>query len=217
MGRRETNQDLADYKFILSVAMCTYNGSRFLQEQLDSIASQTRLPGEMVVCDDGSTDDTLQILDGFQKTAPFLVRIHQNEVKLGSTRNFEKAISLCKGDVIVLSDQDDVCLPHKIEKLEHIFKSNPDIGYVFSDALIVDEQLHSLGYTMWEGIHFSIKQRNIFKQGHQVKVLLKHNMVTGSTMAIKSEIKNLILPISEEWIHDAWIALLANAAGARGI
>jgi len=216
LNKSETKFKSKDKKLILSIAMCTFNGADYLTEQLDSIVKQTRLPDELIVCDDNSADITLQILNKFRKIAPFQVKIYNNTERLGSTKNFEKAINLCQGDVIALSDQDDLWLPHKIEKLENIFKSNHNIGYVFSDALIVDEQLHSLGYTMWEGIHFSIKQRDIFKQGHQVEVLFKHNVVTGSTMAIKSEIKNLILPISEKWIHDAWIALLVSAAGING-
>jgi len=109
-------------KQFLSVAMCTYNGEQYLQEQLDSIIAQTRLPNEVVVCDDGSTDATLQILDEFQETAPFPVRIYRNGTRLGPTKNFEKAIKLCSGNVIALSDQDDVWMPHKLERLEEVLK-----------------------------------------------------------------------------------------------
>ena len=202
--------------FSLSVAMCTYNGSKYLQEQLNSIAEQTQLPDEIVICDDGSTDSTLQILDEFKKNATFQVIIYHNEKRLGSTKNFEKAINLCKGDIIVLSDQDDVWLPHKIEKLEHTFKNNPVIGYVFSDAIVVDDKLFPLGYTMWKSILFTMYQRRLFKNGHQVEVLLKHNVVTGATMAFRAEIRNWVLPISDQWVHDAWIALLLSAIGIKG-
>ena len=88
------------------------------------------------------------MLEEFKKRVPFPMRIYRNKKRLDATKNFEKAISLCKGEIIALSDQDDVWLPHKIEKLEHIFKSNPDIGYVFSDAIVVDDKLDPLGYTM---------------------------------------------------------------------
>jgi glycosyltransferase involved in cell wall biosynthesis len=217
MGRRETNQDLADYKFTLSVAMCTYNGEPYLQEQLISIARQTRLPDELVVCDDGSTDATLQILKKFQETAPFPVKIYCNETNLDLTKNFEKAITLCSGNIIVLSDQDDVWMPQKLERLKRALEDHPDAGYVFSDALIVDEQLHSLCYTMWERISFTACQRGRFKQGRQLEVLLKHNVITGATMAFRAELQDWVLPIPEQWIHDAWIALLSSAAGTRGV
>lgn len=196
--------------------MCTYNGANYLKEQLISIMTQIRLPDELVVCDDRSTDTTLDILDKFSKNAPFEAKVYHNEKKLGATKNFEKAISLCKGDIIFLSDQDDVWLPNKIEKLEHIFKSKHNIGYVFSDATVVDEKLSPLGYTMWKSILFTKYQRRLFKNGYQVEVLLKHNIVTGATMAFRANIRTQILPISGQWGHDAWIALLSSALGIKG-
>lgn len=204
-------------KQFLSVAMCTYNGAKYLQEQLDSIAAQSRLPDELVVCDDGSTDATLQILENFQKKFLFTVRVYHNETRLGPTKNFEKVITLCEGDIIALSDQDDVWMPHKLERLEEMLKKHPEAGYVFSDALVVDEMLCPLGYTMWENISFTARQRKCFKQGYQIEVLLKYNVVTGATMAFRAELRDWILPISEKWVHDAWIALVVSATSARGI
>ena len=202
---------------IISVAMCTYNGSKYLQEQLYSIAKQIRLPDELVVCDDGSTDSTFQMLEEFKKRASFPVRIYRNKIRLGATKNYEKAITLCEGNIIALCDQDDVWLPHKIEKLEHIFKSNPDAGYVFSDAIVVDEKLFPFRYTLWKYVLFTEGQRKNFKQGHQIEVLINHNVVTGAAMAFQKELRNWILPIPEKWVHDEWIALLASAGGAKGI
>ena len=88
----------------VSVALCTYNGAQYLKEQLESIASQTVLPYELVVCDDCSSDDTVAILKVFAGRVSFLVRVVVNREKLGSTKNFEQAIRLCEGDLIVLSD-----------------------------------------------------------------------------------------------------------------
>lgn len=201
---------------IISVAMCTYNGGKYLQEQLYSIIKQTKLPDEIVICDDGSTDSTLQILNEFKKNTTFQVRIYHNEKRLGPTKNFEKAINLCKGDIIVLSDQDDIWLPHKIEKLKNIFISNHDVAFVFSDAIVVDEKLFPLGYTMWKSILFTTYQRRLFRNGYQVEVLLKHNVVTGATLAFRAKILNWILPISDKWVHDAWIVLLLSALGIKG-
>ena len=92
----------------LSIAMCTYNGARFLSEQLESIAVQTRLPDELIVCDDRSTDGSVEIIRNFALHAPFEIRLEINTNNLGSTKNFEKAIGLCKGEIIALADQDDV-------------------------------------------------------------------------------------------------------------
>ena len=100
-----------------SIALATYNGEKFLQRQLDTLAAQTRLPDEMAVCDDGSTDGTLEILRQFAETAPFPVRIFQNLKNLGPGRNFRKAFSLCEGDVTFFCDQDDVWFPEKLETL----------------------------------------------------------------------------------------------------
>jgi glycosyltransferase involved in cell wall biosynthesis len=211
------SQDQDGAKLILSVAMCTYNGELYLQEQLTSIAKQTRLPDELIVCDDGSTDCTLDILKEFRDTAPFPVRIQRNERRLGPTKNFEKCVMMCTGGLIALSDQDDVWMPHKLERLEKALESHPEAGYVFSDALVVNEKLHPLGYTMWAQVSFTVRQRRRFEQGHQLEVLLKHNVVTGATMAFRAELCGWILPIPDQWVHDAWIALLASAAGVRGI
>jgi glycosyltransferase involved in cell wall biosynthesis len=202
--------------YSISIALCTYNGEKYLYEQLESISKQTRLPDELVVCDDGSFDSTVQILRDFKKRSSFPVRLYCNEARLGYTKNFEKAIKLCKGNIIVLCDQDDVWVPYKIEKLEYHFKNNPNIGYVFSDAFIVDERLFPLSYTMWDNISFSTSQRRLFKNGNQVKVLLKHNVVTGATMAIREETRDWFLPISDKWVHDEWIALLLSAIGIKG-
>ena len=90
----------------VSIALCTYNGSEFLGEQLASFLTQTRLPDEIVVCDDCSLDSTVQILDDFAAHAPFPVRIYRNEKNLRSTKNFEQAIDLCEGDIILLADQE---------------------------------------------------------------------------------------------------------------
>ncbi|MCA1556539.1 MAG: glycosyltransferase, partial [Acidobacteria bacterium] len=83
-----------------SIALCTYNGARYLPAQLDSIAAQTLLPDELVICDDCSTDETRDVITSFAARAPFAVRLYVNEVNLGSTKNFEQAISLCTGDII---------------------------------------------------------------------------------------------------------------------
>ena len=209
------NQDVS--KSTISIAMCTFNGADYLQEQLVSIAKQTHLPDELVVCDDGSTDSTLQILDEFKKDAPFPVRIYYSKIRLGATKNFEKAIMLCKGEIIFLSDQDDIWLPQKIKKIAETFKKNPDVGYIFSNALVVDEKLNSIDGTLWDYVSFTANRRRKFGQGNQIEVLVERSVVTGATMALSKTITNWILPIPEGWVHDKWIALLASAAEEKGI
>ena len=200
----------------ISIAMCTCNGELFLLEQLESIAKQTVLPDELIICDDQSTDGTLKIIQDFQREALFDIRIYSNNSKLGSTKNFEKAISLCHENIIVLSDQDDFWFPNKLEKMIRVFNNQSKTGYLFSDAIIVDEKLQNSSFTIWEKISFDFRQRKDYRQGQQLKVLLKHNVVTGATMAFRAELRKLILPIPEQWIHDAWIALLLSAANIKG-
>jgi len=121
----------------LSVALCTYNGSAFLLEQLKSIAEQTLQPEELIISDDGSQDHTLEIATQFAKQAKFKVRLHANPSNVGSTKNFERAIQLSEGDIILLSDQDDVWLPQKIEKL---YSAIGDGSLVYCDSELIDEQ-----------------------------------------------------------------------------
>jgi len=201
----------------LSVAMCTYNGAGYLQEQLDSIATQTRSPDELIACDDGSTDDTLAILKAFSSKSSFPVHVYVNEKNLGSTRNFEKAIKLAEGDVIVLCDQDDVWHLEKLRRIETLLSESPHIGAVFGDAEVVNDRLQPLGYGLWDSVGFNAREKSRVMNGSAVEVLLKHNVVTGATMAFRAEYKNLILPIPNSWIHDAWIALLIASVAELGI
>lgn len=125
----------------ISVAMATYNGERFLQEQLDSLAAQTHLPCELVVGDDGSTDGTLGILERFAETAPFPVRIWRNPVNLGFGGNFLLTASRCVGEWIAFCDQDDVWLPEKLSTCVHVLRRHPQVSMFVHEVTACDEQL----------------------------------------------------------------------------
>jgi glycosyltransferase involved in cell wall biosynthesis len=188
----------------LSVAMCTYNGGPYLREQLDSIAAQRRLPDELVVCDDGSTDRTVAILEDFAATAPFPVRVYVNPANLGTAKNFERAIGLATGEVIALADQDDVWYPHKLERLEKELARSSRIGLVFSDADVVDDRLRPVGYRLWEALRAIERNRRLIERGRPFEV-------TGCTAAFRADHKELVIPIPTEWLHDAWTAFLIAA------
>src|SRR5262245_44100178 len=194
-----------------SVALCTYNGSRFLSEQLQSIHTQSRLPDELIICDDRSSDNTVDIIKSFALQTPFPVRLQINSNTLGSTKNFELAISRCHGDFISLCDQDDVWERDKLASLEKRFLEAPSVGAVFSDADVVDEQLNSLGYTLWARYGFTKKRRQRLVEGRAFQVLLEQNAVTGATLAFRSWLKEWVMPIPSCWMHDAWIAVVAAA------
>ena len=192
----------------ISIALCTFNGSKYLEEQLDSFVSQVRQPDELIVCDDGSSDRTLEIIDVFSRKAPFSVKLIVNSKKLGTVKNFENAIQLCSGDLIALSDQDDVWHPNKVERCEHIFSADSNVGAVFSNADVTDEALCPLKYDMWEKTAFTSREKKKVLNGRALKVLLKHYIVTGATLIFRADFKQIILPIPRLWFHDAWIVLL---------
>jgi glycosyltransferase involved in cell wall biosynthesis len=196
-----------------SIALCTYNGARHLPDQLDSIVAQTRRPDELVVSDDGSTDGSLEIVRDFAKHALFPVRVSCHAATVGVTKNFEHAIGLCEGDWIALSDQDDVWCANKLQVLESAFANDAHVGAVFADAEVVDEGLHPRGYSLWEAIEFDGKRRRTARRGPLLDVLLWRNVLTGATMAFRSDLRNAVLPIPDNWVHDAWIGLIAAAIG----
>jgi hypothetical protein len=119
----------------VSVAMATFNGARFIREQLDSLAVQSYLPSELIISDDGSTDETLQLVNDFARTAPFPVIVHRNDVRLGYRANFLHATTLCTSELIAFSDQDDVWHRRKIERCVPLF-DNPEVLLVFHRAIV---------------------------------------------------------------------------------
>jgi glycosyltransferase involved in cell wall biosynthesis len=189
----------------ISVAMCTYNGGRYLREQLESIAAQSRLPCELVVCDDHSTDDTIAILKQFQAQAPFRVRVIQNSLRLGSTRNFDQAIGLARGEFIALCDQDDRWMPGKLERLADELNDNPFLGGVFSDADLIDGNGRRTGMRLFGQHKFTpAKQRKFIRC--PTATLLKHDVVTGATLMVRSSVRRYCSPIPATWVHDGWMA-----------
>jgi hypothetical protein len=197
----------------ISVAMCTYNGAEFLPAQLESIARQTRPPDEIVVCDDASTDETRALLQAFARSSAIPVSLYFSDENVGSVKNFERAIGLCTGDVIALSDQDDVWRTEKLARIEQSFADNPNAGLVFSDAEIVDENLKSLGKQLWDEIGFGAHKQKLIRTGRSLEVLIYGWTVTGATMAFRSDFAKLALPIPANiaMIHDGWIALAIGA------
>src|ERR1044072_591962 len=196
----------------ISVAMCTYNGAAFLPAQLESILAQSRKPDQIVVCDDGSTDETRAILQKFEKQSTEQVLLHVNKKNIGSVKNFEQAIGLCNGDIIALSDQDDVWRPDKLQMIQEAF-SKSSTGLVFSDAELVDENLESLNRRMWNEIGFDATKRKLLQNGRALEVLITGWTVTGATMAFRSRFANICLPVPDgiAMIHDGWIALTIAA------
>jgi glycosyltransferase involved in cell wall biosynthesis len=197
----------------VSIAMCTFNGAAHLHEQLQSIAKQTRRPDELVVCDDGSSDETVAMLRAFSSTAPFPVALVVNAARLGFAANFEKAIGLCTGEVIFCSDQDDSWKPSKIERFLEAFRSSPGTGLILCDANLVDSQLAPLGTTWWRAQRFGRRARAQAQTRKGGGVFLKNPawIAAGATMAFSAPLRTVALPVPAGWTHDAWIATVVSA------
>jgi len=196
-----------------SIALGTYNGGRYLAQQLDSFLSQARQPDELVVADDCSTDGTLGIVDSFARSAPFPVRVLRSPSNAGVVRNFARAIEACSGDLIALADQDDVWLPDKLLLSEAAFAGDDNVGLVFSDATLVDEALTPLGYSAFSAFGVSRPDRHRINMGDALRVLIRGGVVTGCTMAFRARYRRFFQPIPRtgHWIHDGWIALMISA------
>lgn len=133
----------------ISIAMATYNGARHIAEQLESLAAQTRAPHELVVCDDGSSDETVAIVEGFAAEVGFPVRVVRNEANLGYADNFLKAASLCEGEWVAFCDQDDVWAPEKLERVAGVIGKNPDVLLVAHPAYLTDADGRPTGEVAW--------------------------------------------------------------------
>jgi glycosyltransferase involved in cell wall biosynthesis len=190
----------------ISVAMCTYNGEPYLREQLDSIAKQTVLPLELVICDDGSVDSTTDIVTEFASSAPFSVKLITNPNNLGSTKNFEQVIGLCSGELIALCDQDDIWRPEKMSVQAARFECDPSLGGLFSNALLVDSESSPTGRTLWRSIDFGPARQRQVQSGQAASVLLSRSVVTGATLMFRAELVPEVRPIPSSWTHDGWIA-----------
>ena len=202
----------------ISIALCTYNGAAHLSAQWQSLLEQDLLPDEIVISDDQSTDGTKELLAELAATAPFPVRILENPTRLGSNRNFERALSACTGDLIFLCDQDDFWLPEKIATVTQYMVANPDIQVAFCDAWVTDEHLKNNQGRMWEVVRFDAVAQDRWQSGESMEVLLDGNRMMGCASVIRKSFLGYVLPIPTDlpgdYIYDGWIALVA-AAGNR--
>jgi len=193
--------------------MCTFNGERFLAAQLESFARQTRHPDELVVCDDGSSDRSCEIVREFGLRSPFHLRLVVNDRNLGTTKNFEQAMRLCRHPLIALADQDDVWCAHKLDRIEKAILASPSAVGVFSDADIIDEHSLPLGQRLWRTIGFTRSEQNEFAEHGGLRVLIKHPVITGATLAFRRQLLNFLTPIPAGEVHDMWISFLMAACG----
>lgn len=186
----------------ISIALAAFNGEKHIMEQLESFSAQTVLPDELIICDDGSTDKTIDLVSHFATTARFKVTLIENEKTLGHVQNFSKALSLCTGDVVFLSDQDDMWFPSKIETIKRVFHQNPNFWVVIHDGELTDGNLLPSGQTKMSQI----------RRGYGAAEMAS----TGALTAVQRSFLKYALPIPADIMaHDSWLHNLASLLQSR--
>lgn len=199
---------------LVSIAMTTYNGEKFLAQQLDSIVLQSYQNIEVVICDDGSTDNTLNIIQSYCNKYHFIT-LYQNSHKLGFVKNFEKAISLCKGGYIALSDQDDIWEKDKLKiQMDEMHKLEQNTSVlpimIHSDLSMINEENQQTQISYFKFKHYKLKKDK------DLGAILGPCGVMGNTILMNRHLKNKILPFPDELdVHDYWIALINELFGKR--
>ena len=203
----------------ISVAFIVYNGARYMRKQLDSILAQTHGVDEIIVCDDASSDTTKEILEEYKNKYLNLFLLHYNNKNLGPTKNIEKAIQACTGELILLADQDDYWETNKVETIVKWFEANPTMNGVFTNGSLMNsnEKLDNK-YGLWEVMSFPYKA---IKNGEDLKLYINtvENSVTGATLAIRNDLAFLKqpFPLIKHLVHDRWLAINLAENNSLGI
>lgn len=204
-----------------SIAMCTYNGAGFLQQQLDSLINQTYRPDEIIICDDCSQDHSVQIALNFARQNPDIdIKVIQNLKNLGYVKNFEKAISLCTQDIIFLCDQDDLWEPIKIETVVAVFDAEPDVGLALHDFCWIDEfnKPYPGPIDTYGPKKLTAAQLPQEIKDHSIMAFMQPypRAWCGCMMAYRRSLNDVVLPIFPGKGHDDWILkVLAPITEAR--
>lgn len=200
----------------ISVALCTYNGARFIAQQLLSILGQTLQPTEVVVSDDGSTDATLEIVRSTWHSHggdPRVLKVLDGGGRRGVTANFQRAVEACTGDLIALCDQDDVWRPDRLASAVAAFGQRPGLLLQHSDARLVDDAGEPIGVSLFEAIGVTAGERAAIAEGRPFDAFIRRNLATGATVMFRRSLLDLSLPFPAEWVHDEWLAIIAAATG----
>ncbi|MDQ7996443.1 MAG: glycosyltransferase family 2 protein [Luteibacter sp.] len=199
-----------------SVVLCTYNGSAYLREQLDSLLAQSCLPDQIVVVDDASSDGTQGAIGGFEarcRKRGIDIAVKLRSENVGFVANFADALRLAKGDIVFLCDQDDVWSPGKLDTMSGRFQRDPDLSLLFTDARLVDAEGAPLGTRLFEALELAPADWDGLAAGNAFPVLLKRAVVTGATAAFRWSLIDKALPVAPGWVHDEWLATVASLFG----
>jgi glycosyltransferase involved in cell wall biosynthesis len=201
----------------ISVALSTYNGSRFLRQQLQSLEDQTLRPDELVVRDDASDDETRRILEEFAARASFRVELELGSRRLGSTPSFERVLERCTGDIIALCDQDDVWRSDKLEVIHRTFSERAAVGLVFTNAALIDGAGAPLRHNVWDVFPFDANGRWMLRR-NVLAFMLTRFSAPGCTIAYRAEHQPVVLPFppilrsqDPPMHHDRWILTMVAA------
>lgn len=196
----------------LSVALCTYNGESFIKQQIDSILQQELPVDEIVICDDDSTDKTISIIESYKQKYHYPIFIlKQNKKNMGVRKNFEYAISLCSGDIIFLSDQDDIWQYEKTRKIVDFFNNNPKINLVFTNAKLIDKNNKEYGTnTLFDVVGLQSLMK-VWNDGLTFEIENVIQRLLGSTFGIRKVFANQCLPFNNNIknLHDGQLAMQA--------
>jgi glycosyltransferase involved in cell wall biosynthesis len=196
---------------LVSIAMTTYNGEKYLSQQIESILNQSFNDFELIICDDNSNDKTLTIIEDFQKKYTF-IKLYKNKKRLGVVKNFEQAIKLAKCKYIALADQDDIWHNQKLEKLLNAASSYEKKTplMVHSDLTMVDSSLNELHKSFFRFRGINLKNKK------ELNKIISHNGVMGCTILFNQALKEKMLPFPKDLdVHDYWIALVNEVFGTR--
>jgi glycosyltransferase involved in cell wall biosynthesis len=190
----------------IGVLLCSYNGERYITEQLESIVNQSVLPQELVIIDDGSSDGTLNIIKSFEFPSFLKVKIIQRSQNLGPAQNFMQGLLELNSDWVCFADQDDIWLHDKIQIFSDAICRFPEKRMIFSNADLIDESSAPLGESLWERIRFDqIKQHQF--NACNLDLLLFRPVVTGMSSAVHRLSALEFIEIQESILHDEWLSL----------
>lgn len=198
--------------------MATYNGASYISEQLESLSSQSHLPTELVIGDDGSTDGSLDIIEKFAKNAPFTVHVQRNERNLGYARNFLETAKRCGGDWVAFCDQDDVWLPTKLRDSARAIERMPGCTMVLQKAWLCDRDLKSRGRVIPNRFTAGVRGRRCQFGFWNWPGFIK--TISKPVIDLQEEIENFPRswnPLESELTHDKWTCLITNALGGINV
>lgn len=200
----------------VGVIIATYNGEKYVEEQLRSICKQTRKPDFVLVTDGGSNDLTVVKCAAITKEFPGIAwKIMTSDARLGVKENFLRGIKNITGDYIFFADQDDIWYPNKIERMLEKFHSDSRYSVVISDADIVDATARKTGITQWQSIGFT--HRSISNNDVLVSEMFRRNICTGMCMAYRNGAFNYESIASDNMLHDEAIGWFGVLKGRLGV